>query len=1356
TYAIVGGNTGGAFAIDAATGVLSVADASAVDLDTNATFSLDIQADDGTNAPTTSVTVNVTNAAPSTPIDADGATGGSVAENAANGTAVGITAAASDPGGGNVSYALTDDAGGRFQIDAITGVVSVADGTLLDFESATSHAITVQASDDDGGDSATTSFTIDVGDVNEAPTITSNGGGATAALNVTENQTAVTTVAADDPDGDALTYSLSGGADSGLFTIDANTGELAFASAPDFETPADDDGDGVYDVQVSVSDGSASDTQDIAVTVSDVNEAPTAADNTLTTDEDTDRVLAAADFAFSDQDGDALAAVRIDTLPAAGQLILDGTDVTAGQTIDVADIDAGQLIFAPAPDANGAGYASFTFTVSDGTLLSTSHTMTLDVTAVNDAPTITSAGSANVAENQTAVTTVAAGDVDGDTLTYSLSGGADSGLFTIDANTGELAFASAPDFEAPADDDGDGVYDVQVSVSDGSASDTQDIAVTVSDVNEAPTAADNTLTTDEDTDRVLAAVDFAFSDQDGDALAAVRIDTLPAAGQLTLDGTDVTAGQTIDVADIDAGQLIFAPAPDANGAGYASFTFTVSDGTLLSTSHTMTLDVTAVNDAPTITSAGSANVAENQTAVTTVAAGDVDGDTLTYSLSGGADAGLFTIDATSGELAFASAPDFEAPADDDGDGVYDVQVSVSDGSASDTQDIAVTVSDVNEAPTAADNTLTTDEDTDRVLAAADFAFSDQDGDALAAVRIDTLPAAGQLTLDGTDVTAGQTIDVADIDAGQLIFAPVPDANGAGYASFTFTVSDGTLLSTSHTMTLDVTAVNDAPTITSAGSANVAENQTAVTTVAAGDVDGDTLTYSLSGGADAGLFTIDANTGELAFASAPDFEAPADDDGDGVYDVRVSVSDGSASDTQDIAVTVSDVNEAPVIETNTGFSIRTGRTLTLTNAHLNEGDPDDDGAELTYTLNNLPIGGTLFLDGSELQLNDTFTQQDIDDELVTFRAGSTAGQVEFEITLADGGEDGVGTVSDTVTVDVTTTPPDPDPDPDPDPEPDLIDRINDARPDNLSDQVSRASQWLETLPDDIPLDVRSLTPTAGSEPDEPIAIVGSSDALEAFVIDATSLPSGSRLRLENIDFASIKGDIEVIGGAGDNVIVVDNSAHLMTSGDGDDTLYGGGGDDRLFGEADNDELFGAAGDDLLHGGSGRDTASFEGNRDDYLITQKHSVVTLARKGATDDTDTLVNAEVMRFADGEEAIDYSNSLEWITGLYAQVLGRQADLDGIQYWAQQHDEGMERAKIAMYFLTSEEAGYRISQSEETLDLLYSALLGRDADTEGRAYWADKLASGSSVEDIVGGFMGSEEMQGHDLEAVQWDFIA
>jgi len=124
-----------------------------------------------------------------------------------------------------------------------------------------------------GGDtSAATSNTVNttVNAAATAPTITSGGGGANAGVSIPENTTVVTTVTAS---GTApITYSIVGGADAALFTIDLNTGALSFLAAPDYENPTDSGGDNVYDVTVRASNSAGTDDQAIAVTVTDVSD----------------------------------------------------------------------------------------------------------------------------------------------------------------------------------------------------------------------------------------------------------------------------------------------------------------------------------------------------------------------------------------------------------------------------------------------------------------------------------------------------------------------------------------------------------------------------------------------------------------------------------------------------------------------------------------------------------------------------------------------------------------------------------------------------------------------------------------------------------------------------------------------------------------------------------------------------------------------------------------------------------------------------------------------------------------------------------------------------------------------------
>ncbi len=119
----------------------------------------------------------------------------------------------------------------------------------------------------------------------------------------------------------------------------------------------------------------------------------------------------------------------------------------------------------------------------------------------------------------------------------------------------------------------------------------------------------------------------------------------------------------------------------------------------------------------------------------------------------------------------------------------------------------------------------------------------------------------------------------------------------------------------------MTAVNDNdPVITTASTANFAENATGtVIDVNATDADlpAQTLTFSITGGADAAKFAINASTGIVTFLSSPNFEAPTDAGADNVYNLQVTASDGTRTTAQNIAVTVTPVNEFSPVFTDGG-------------------------------------------------------------------------------------------------------------------------------------------------------------------------------------------------------------------------------------------------------------------------------------------------------------------------------------------------------------------------------------------------------------------------------------------------------
>ncbi len=266
-------NDGGRFTIDANTGVVTVAGAINRETD-GASRSITVRAlsQDGsfTDQNFTITIVDANEFAITTPTDTNAAAN-SIAENSANGTLVGITANAfdSDATTNTITYTLDDDAGGRFAIDINTGVVTVANSSLLNYESATSHAITVRAHSTDGS-SAVQNFTIQLTDVNEYA-ISAVSDTDAGSDHVAENAAIGTTVGitghAVDLDGTAsVTYSLDNDA-GGLFEIDANTGVVTVAGAIDRETAAS------YNITIrATSNDSSFTTQSYTIAVDDVDE----------------------------------------------------------------------------------------------------------------------------------------------------------------------------------------------------------------------------------------------------------------------------------------------------------------------------------------------------------------------------------------------------------------------------------------------------------------------------------------------------------------------------------------------------------------------------------------------------------------------------------------------------------------------------------------------------------------------------------------------------------------------------------------------------------------------------------------------------------------------------------------------------------------------------------------------------------------------------------------------------------------------------------------------------------------------------------------------------------------------------
>ena len=824
----------------------------------------------------------------------------------AEGATAGYTAAASDADGDTVSYTLSGADAALFDIDASTGAVTFK--AAPDFEAPDDadgdnvYNLVVTASD--GVNTTDQAVAITVSNENDTAPAFSSG----ATASVAEGATAAYTAAASDADGDTVSYTLSG-ADAALFDIDASTGAVTFKAAPDFEAPGDADGDNVYNLVVTASNGVNTTDQAVAITVSNENDTAPAFSSGATASV-AEGATAGYTAAASDADGDTVS------------YTLSGADAA------LFDIDAstGAVTFKAAPDfeapgdADGDNVYNLVVTASDG-VNTTDQAVAITVSNENDtAPAFSSGATASVAEGATAGYTAAASDADGDTVSYTLSG-ADAALFDIDASTGAVTFKAAPDFEAPGDADGDNVYNLVVTASDGVNTTDQAVAITVSNENDTAPAFSSGATASV-AEGATAGYTAAASDADGDTVS------------YTLSGADAA------LFDIDAstGAVTFKAAPDfeapgdADGDNVYNLVVTASDG-VNTTDQAVAITVSNENDtAPAFSSGATASVAEGATAAYTAAASDADGDTVSYTLSG-ADAALFDIDASTGAVTFKAAPDFEAPDDADGDNVYNLVVTASDGVNTTDQAVAITVSNENDTAPAFSSGATASV-AEGATAGYTAAASDADGDTVS------------YTLSGADAA------LFDIDAstGAVTFKAAPDfeapgdADGDNVYNLVVTASDG-VNTTDQAVAITVSNENDtAPAFSSGATASVAEGATAAYTAAASDADGGTVSYTLSG-ADAALFDIDASTGAVTFKAAPDFEAPDDADGDNVYDIMVTASDGVNTTDQAVAITVSNENDtAPAFSSGATASVSEGETAAYTAAAS-----DADGDTVSYTL-----------------------------------------------------------------------------------------------------------------------------------------------------------------------------------------------------------------------------------------------------------------------------------------------------------------------------------------------------------------------------------------------------------------------
>ena len=855
TYAVVAQPANGTVVIDnASTGAYTYTP----DANYNGSDSFTFKANDGTEDSNTA-TVNVT----ITPVnDAPVASNGSLTTQ--EDTVGSGTLAASDIDGDALTYSVVaQPTGGSVTItNASTGAYTYTPDA--NFNGSDSFTFRVN---DGTTNSNTATVTITINAINDAP-VASNGN-----LSTSEDTAGSGTLTANDADGDGLTYAIVVSPSNGTLTaFDASTGAYTYTPNANFN------GSDSFTFRANDSTTN-SNTATISVTVSGVNDAPVASNASETTNED---VALTSTLTASDIDGDGLT-YSVVSQPANGSVTI--TNTASGD-------------YTYTPDANYNGSDSFTFRVNDGTTNSNTATVSITVSAVNDAP-VANDGNLSTTEDTPASGTLTASDVEGNPLTYSVVAQPANGTVLItNASTG--AYTYTPDANFSGSDP------FTFSANDGNAnSNTATITVSVGGVNDAPVASNGVLLTQEDTpgSGLLVAVDT-----DLDALTYAVV-AQPANGTVVIDNASTGA---------------YTYTPDANYNGSDSFTFKANDGTEDSNTATVNVTVTSVNDAP-MANNGSLNTQEDTAGSGTLAASDVDGDALTYSIvTPPTNGSIAAFDANTGAYTYTPDANFN--------GSDSFTFRANDGTAnSNTATVSVTIGGVNDAPVASNSSETTNED---AALASTLMASDSDGDALT-YSVVAQPANGSVTI--TDTNTGA-------------YTYTPDANYNGSDSFTFRVNDGTTNSNTATVSISVNAVNDAP-MANNGSLNTQEDTPANGTLTANDVDGDSLTYSVVAQPADGVVTItDASTG--AYTYTPD----ANYNGSNSFTFRVN--DGTTnSNVATITVTVGGLNDAPVAnDANETTDEDVGYSSTLV-------ANDADGDALTYSIVTQPVNGSVVLDNA---------------------------------------------------------------------------------------------------------------------------------------------------------------------------------------------------------------------------------------------------------------------------------------------------------------------------------------------------------------------------------------------------------
>ena len=596
-----------------------------------------------------------------------------------------------------------------------------------------------------------------------------------------------------DPDKDPITAQLVRAPTHGTLALNAN-GSFTYTPTGDFT--------GTDNFQYHARDASSnSNTATATITVTSPNVAPVAVNDSYSTAEDTTLNVSSSNGVLkndTDSNGDPITATLSGNV-SHGTLTLSAT---------------GSFTYTPV--ANYSGPDSFTYQASDGSLTSNTASVTITVTAVNDPPVAvndsysTPRGTPLVVAAKGVLTNDT--DPDSPNLTAALASNPQHGTVVL-SPTGAFTYTPAANYTGPDT--------FTYRANDGATnSNTATVSITVTPVNSAPVAVNDSYSTPRNTPLSVNAASGVLandSDPDGNPLTTALASN-PAHGTLTITSN---------------GSFTYTPASGYTGPD--AFTYRASDGSLTSNTATVSITVTTVNSPPI--AANDAYTTNEDAPLIVPAKGvlandsDPDNDSLTTILGANPSHGTLVL-SPNGSFTYTPTTDYSGP--------DAFTYRASDGTlGSNFATVSITVSPINHAPAAADDTYSTTEDVALVVDAAKGVLAndtDRDGNPMT-VGINTNPAHGTLVMNAS---------------GAFSYTPVQGYNGSD--AFTYHASDGTLNSNTATVTITIAR---APRVDLALALSAAPNPAALGAAAtwtfaiknntsAVDVSGVTLTATFAG------------------------------------------------------------------------------------------------------------------------------------------------------------------------------------------------------------------------------------------------------------------------------------------------------------------------------------------------------------------------------------------------------------------------------------------------------------------------------------------------------------------------------